>query len=108
VAQRGLAVGYGGWAGGRLGAVLGVLVAFGWALAVASPASAGGFPDRASGPLASSVRTGSVSAGGLHSCAVETDGAPICWGSDGSGQSTPPSCVTVSSISAGYLHSCAV
>jgi len=31
-----------------------------------------------------------VSAGGYHSCALRTDGTVACWGSNGSGQATPP------------------
>ena len=55
----------------------------------------------------------SVSAGGRHSCSVDTDGTVACWGSnegpDGNflGQSTPPD-GTFMSVSAGTLHSCGV
>ena len=55
----------------------------------------------------------SVSAGGLHSCGVKTDGSVRCWGSDEStegdflGQSTPPGDM-FASVSAGVLHSCGV
>ena len=44
----------------------------------------------------------SVSAGGLHTCGVRTDGAVECWGDDDYGQATPPS-GEFASVSAGVL-----
>ena len=32
----------------------------------------------------------SVSAGAIHTCGVRGDGSVACWGSNGSGQATPP------------------
>ena len=55
----------------------------------------------------------SVSAGGLHSCSLISDGSVSCWGSnedlDGNivGQSTPPAGF-FASVSSGLLHSCGV
>ena len=31
-----------------------------------------------------------ISAGWYHNCGVKTDGTVLCWGNDGSGESTPP------------------
>jgi len=31
-----------------------------------------------------------ISAGGNRSCGIKTDGSVACWGSDSSGQATPP------------------
>ena len=49
----------------------------------------------------------SVSAWGLHTCGVRTDGSVKCWGSDWEGQSTPPSGEFIS-VSAGGYHTCGV
>jgi hypothetical protein len=49
----------------------------------------------------------SVSTGNLHTCAVKATGVIICWGSNGDGQSTPPS-GTFTSVNAGPFHTCAV
>ena len=49
----------------------------------------------------------SVSAGGLHTCGVRTDGAAECWGDDYYGQATPPS-GQFASVSAGLFHTCGV
>ena len=53
---------------------------------------------------------GVLDAGGSHSCAVKTNGTPVCWGSDSHQQVSgiPSDIGTVSSISAGGGHSCAV
>lgn len=48
-----------------------------------------------------------VSAGGVHSCALKTDGEIACFGHDYFGQSTPPT-GTFTQVSAGVRHSCAV
>jgi hypothetical protein len=63
----------------------------------------------------------SVSVGGLHSCAVTTAGAALCWGLNGSGQlgngtttsSSRPVAVAglssgVASLASGDFHSCAL
>ena len=49
----------------------------------------------------------SVSAGGWHTCSVTMDGAVICSGDNGNGESVPPS-GTFSSVSAGSDHTCGV
>ena len=48
-----------------------------------------------------------VSVGELHVCALATDGSVVCWGSNTSGQATPPA-GTFTSVSAGVSHTCAV
>jgi hypothetical protein len=48
-----------------------------------------------------------VSVGELHACALATDGTIVCWGSNTSGQATPPA-GTFTSVSAGISHTCAV
>ncbi len=56
------------------------------------------------GPLPAPTYT-QVAAGGLHSCAVTTGDAAVCWGSDANGRSTPtPWAIT--QVSAGRYHSC--
>ena len=49
----------------------------------------------------------SVSAGGIHTCGVKTDGSVACWGYDDSGQATPPA-GEFASVSAGGSHTCGV
>lgn len=49
-----------------------------------------------------------LAAGGFHTCAVDADGMPICWGFDLQGQSTPPADVSVSELSSGLYHTCGV
>lgn len=46
-----------------------------------------------------------LSAGSFHTCGLRTDGTLACWGSNSSGQSTPPG-GTYNQISAGDYHSC--
>src|SRR5205814_1211412 len=46
-----------------------------------------------------------VSAGGYHTCALQTDGTVACWGSNGSGEATPPS-GSFTQVSAGGGHTC--
>ena len=47
----------------------------------------------------------SVSAGERHTCGVKTDGSVDCWGSDSSGEATPPN-GSFLSVSAGGHHTC--
>jgi Regulator of chromosome condensation (RCC1) repeat len=54
--------------------VLGVLCGTVLALGAASAAQAG------QGPLPVGVIGESITAGGSHTCAIKTDGAPVCWG----------------------------
>ena len=49
----------------------------------------------------------SVSAGGLHTCGVKTDGSVACWGYDHFGQATPPA-GEFTSVSADGSHTCGV
>lgn len=52
---------------------------------------------------------GTLSAGGSHTCAIKTDGTPICWGKNDQGQTTIPGGIgTVKQISAGKFHTCAI
>ena len=43
-----------------------------------------------------------VSAGGLHTCGLQTDGTIACWGDDSEGQSSPP-LGTFTQVSAFFL-----
>ena len=46
---------------------------------------------------------------GYHSCAIKTDGTPICWGENDDGQTTILAGTgTVTQISAGGYHTCAI
>ena len=47
-----------------------------------------------------------IGAGGLHSCALESDGTPVCWGNDEKGQSSPPADTTLTSITTGGSYTC--
>ncbi|MYD35424.1 MAG: S8 family serine peptidase [Dehalococcoidia bacterium] len=47
-----------------------------------------------------------LNAGSWHTCGLRPDGAPICWGHNGSGQASPPPGETFVSISSGGWHTC--
>lgn len=50
-----------------------------------------------------------IDGGGLHTCAVKTDGTPVCWGDNSEGQWTIPAGIgSVTQITAGGLHTCAI
>ena len=50
-----------------------------------------------------------IDAGDLQTCAITTAGTPVCWGSNGDGQTTiPPNLGSVTQISAGQYHTCAI
>ena len=49
----------------------------------------------------------SVSAGGIHTCGVRTDGTVACWGNDRYFQSTPPE-GEFASVDAGGVHTCGI
>jgi hypothetical protein len=48
-----------------------------------------------------------ISAGTSHTCGVKTDGTLACWGSNSSGQATPPG-GTFTQVSGGTFHTCGV
>lgn len=48
-----------------------------------------------------------VEAGDLHTCAIDSDGTPMCWGDDTYGQATAPA-TSLTGISAGDDFSCGV
>ena len=48
-----------------------------------------------------------VDAGGVFSCAVKSDAALACWGSNGFGQATPPA-GSFSAVGSGGFHACAL
>ena len=58
-------------------------------------------------PTWSPAPTLAVSAGWAHTCAVEADGAVVCWGDDREGQASPPSGEFLS-VSAGWTHTCGI
>lgn len=47
-----------------------------------------------------------ISVGLAHACALREDGTPVCWGSDETGQSTPPPGISLTAISNGLTHVC--
>ena len=52
-----------------------------------------------------------IAAGGKHTCMLQTDGAAVCWGTNGDadkGQADPPPGVTFTAITAGYEHTCGI
>ena len=49
----------------------------------------------------------SVTVGVYHTCGIRSDDMAACWGSNGLGESTPPS-VALSSIDAGSFHTCGI
>ena len=77
-----------------------------------APSPAQGTTDHTSTPVPADSFA-SVSAGGLHSCSLISDGSVVCWGSNEDpngnfiGQATPPNGSFIS-VSTGGLHSCGV
>src|SRR6266516_1191490 len=70
---------------------------------------------RLAGPLRPTMAQGvagisaQVSAGGFHTCTVNTAGSVLCWGREDVGQTHPPAdLLPVSQLSTGYRHNCAV
>ena len=49
-----------------------------------------------------------VEAGEVHSCALDLDGRPICWGDNNFGQLNVPANVSFDTIHAGLHHTCGV
>jgi alpha-tubulin suppressor-like RCC1 family protein len=48
---------------------------------------------------------GSVDAGIVHACGLNTDGTLACWGDNSRGQATPPA-GPFAAVSAGGIHTC--
>lgn len=103
----------------RTSLVLLALVGLAAALLVpTSPTTVGADTGEGTAPVA--AEHGLVTGGGLHTCAVEDDGAVQCWGANDLGQlgngttaaSTRPEAVlgitTARSVSAGNSHTCAL
>ena len=55
--------------------------------------------------LSGSRQPETLSAGGYHSCGLQSDGTVDCWGSNDNGQSSPPD-GTFTQVSSGSLHTC--
>ena len=49
-----------------------------------------------------------LSAGKRHACALDADGAAVCWGWDANGRATPPPDARFLAIAAGDSHSCGI
>ena len=49
-----------------------------------------------------------VSNGNRFTCALDPDGAPVCWGIDDYGQATPPADERFTALSSGERHVCAL
>ena len=50
----------------------------------------------------------SISSGEQHTCALRSDGSPVCWGYNEDGRASPPQDERFASISAGSQHTCAL
>ena len=59
-------------------------------------------------PAEGGERFASISSGLGHVCALRDDGAPVCWGGDESGQTSPPPGEAFTAISSGGEHTCAL
>ena len=87
----------------------------GFVPARSDPVERVGLSDQAFGePAAASSPTGTaaesftqVSAGGLHSCGLRSDGSVVCWGSNSFGEAAAPS-GSFTQISAGRWYSCGI
>lgn len=55
--------------------------------------------------VSSAIRPETLSAGFKHACAIQTDGAVVCWGDDSEGQATDQT-GTFKQVAAGTLHTC--
>ena len=86
--------------------VVGLLLA---GLAVsAAPRAAQAAPAPEEAARSSALMPETVSAGGYHTCGLETDGTLQCWGDDSFGQVSGPngSTATFTQVSAGIEHTC--
>ena len=54
------------------------------------------------------MRFKAVSVGWNHTCALEQDGTPTCWGSNKDGKASPPAGEKFTAISSGTGHTCAI
>ena len=70
--------------------------------------SAGLGGDLVAPPAEGGERFASISSGWRHTCALRADGAPVCWGGDESGQTSPPPGEAFTAISSGGEHTCAL
>ena len=50
----------------------------------------------------------SISSGDGHTCALTSNGIPVCWGHDIYGRASPPKDEVFQSISSGWIHTCAL
>lgn len=58
-------------------------------------------------PAIAALRPETISAGKIHSCGIQVDGALVCWGNNGNHQADPPTGQFVQ-LSAGDAHNCAI
>ena len=62
-------------------------------------------------PLSLENEATTISAGAFHTCALRSNGVPVCWGWNEYGQSsnaTPPKVQSVAAITSGGAHNCMV
>ena len=72
-----------------------------WSGGAMAQASAGAVPD-------GQGRVVALAAGGYHTCALRSSGSLACWGSNWSGESSPPTKGYFTAVAAGLYHSCAL
>ena len=46
--------------------------------------------------------------GSVHTCGLNENGAPVCWGRNDNDQATPPPDERFSAISSGGFHTCGI
>ena len=88
---------------GRRLASLGVLLASMTVILVAAP------PAGASGTLYVLQPVKQITGGLRDTCAIKTNGTPVCWGDNSSGQASIPAGIgTVKQLAPGLVHTCAI